>query len=310
MVLQAAISQFAPAASSLAGLSGFSSGLSGSNALSAGLGLTNMFANMAFNASQNHRAYIHQRNLLKKQAQLNYDYSTRFAEEQGLRQYTRTREALEAANFNPLLAIQGANTSVAGGTGFTSATGSPAASVDSNALNAGVQAGNAMQMAELQKQNMAMNTRLQRSQGELASAQQDKVDAETSNIQEDTLTKNITNKYLPNTMKNTIRNIVADTDLKRAQAYQSVSNADSMRLMAQNDTGRTGALIDNLHKQGLVNTQQAKLLHNMNKYYGAKAVSDIINSSLGTVFQGVGAFKGTPNMPYSSQSYNYHTNGL
>lgn len=306
MVLQAAISQAAPAASSFASSAG-GAGLSAANAMSAGMGLTNMFANMAFNASQNHRAYIHQRNLLKKQAQLNFDYSTRFAEEQGLRQYTRTREALEAANFNPLLAIQGANTSVAGGTGFTSASGSPAASVDSNALNAGVQAGNAMQMAELQKQNMAMNTRLQRSQGELAMAQQDKVDAETSNINEDTLTKNITNQYLPKTMKNTIRNIIADTDLKRAQAYQSVSNADSMRLMAQNDTGRTGALIDNLYKQGLVNTEQSKLLHSMNKYYGAKAVSDIINSSLGTIFQGVSAFKGTPNMPYSSQSYNYNT---
>ena len=222
MVLQAAISQSAPAASSLFASGGAGSGLTASNALSAGMGLTNMFANMAFNAQQSHRAYIHQRNLLKKQAQLNYDYSTRFAEEQGLRQYTRTREALEAANFNPLLAIQGANTNVAGGSSFTGASGSPAASVDSSAFSNGVAGANAMQMAQLQKDNMAMNTSLQRSQGELAMAQHDKTDAETSNIQADTLTKNITNKYLPKTLRENIRNIVEDTELKRAQAYQSV----------------------------------------------------------------------------------------
>lgn len=101
-MLQGAISAAAPAATSLAGLGSSSfSALPLGSIIGAGMSGLGIIAN----AVSSRKAYKRQRALMELQAQLNYDYNRK----QTLNQYGWMRQGLSSADYNPLLAVQGAS---------------------------------------------------------------------------------------------------------------------------------------------------------------------------------------------------------
>lgn len=88
------------------------------------------------NAAANKRAYHHQRDLMELQSKLNYNYQKKMAQWSAQNGAMMTRQGLESAGYNPMLAFSGGNFMQSGGTYSAGGTSPQQAPVDLDLSNA------------------------------------------------------------------------------------------------------------------------------------------------------------------------------
>lgn len=185
----------------------------------------------AWNASSNKRAYHFQRDLMELQAELNYNYSKQYNEWAARWNMqnapTLTRQGLESAGYNPLLAINGGaglGSGLFNATSLTSGGSAPQA----NSLNVDLAGDLANAYSVLVNQR------------KLANAQVDNLNATTDN----TRAKTVSEGY----NQDLIRSQIALNQINHALSSKDLAWKDRMYIMHEK-TGYIHALANQLGSQ-------------------------------------------------------------
>lgn len=291
MQLFGQISQAAPSATSLAGLgSSSAAGTPWSAVLSAGLGVGNMIANAVSSA----RAFKRQKELMAYQADLNYKYN-RY---QTLNQYKWQRQGLSAADYNPLLALQGAtgasqqnwsgapNVPVEDFTGFTSDF--------SNATGAILQ----HRQFEKQLENIASQTSLNNSNIKLNTEKAINLAADTDLKNSEVTLNTIHKENLPAKYKAEIYHHYqsARSELLNAMANQTSANASQInananRIKADSDVRYQDQSIEKMKVDMHLTEEQTEQIRQIMRWYGYKEGTEIIKNLAISGYFGTGAVK-------------------
>lgn len=281
----------APAATSLAGLGSSGSSFSLGPLLG---GLIGSAVGFGANALSSHKAYKRQRELMKLQAQLNYDYNR----QQTLNQYGWMRQGLTKANYNPLLALQGSQ-----GASSQSWAGSPASpQADFTGLagdfsNAsGLLAQNAQLKSQLE--NIASSTELNRSNVNLNIERGLNLMADSDlKISEKALNE-IHKENLPDKYKSEIYSnyVHARSSLLGALANQTAANASQInananRIKVDSDVRFQDQQIESLKHQMHLTDAQTDQIRQIIRWYGYEHGASIIRDLAMSGYFGTGAVK-------------------
>lgn len=295
MALQGAISSFAPSATSIAG-SGLGAGFSFSpvGLGVAGISALGSIAGGVMNALSSGKAFNRQKELMALQAKLNYDYNKK----QTLNQYGWQRQGLESANYNPLLAVQGAT-----GASQQNWSGSPTVSPEnfsglvsdfSNASGALMQ----QQAFARQLDNLVANTKNVESSTVLNKAR-------TENEVLESTRRDIENSYLPESIKSDIYHKVqtaraqmhsANASMISAEAHRQMVNVDAYnaetnRLRQMQDERYVNQQINYLKHQGVLTDSQVRQIRQHIKWYGYSEIPKILQSLSLSNYLNTGAFR-------------------
>lgn len=290
-MLQGAISAAAPAATALAGLGSSSGSFSIAPLLG---GLFGSAVGFGANALSSRKAFRRQQELMKLQAQLNYDYNKK----QTLNQYSWMRQGLTDANYNPLLAVQGSQ-----GVSSQSWAGSPASpqadftGLTSDFSNAsGLLAQNAQLKSQLD--NIVSSTELNKSNARLNTERGVNLMADTDLKYSEKVLNDIHKENLPAKYKSEIYSnyVHARSSLLSALANQTVANATQInananRIKVDSDVSFQNAQIENLKHQMKLTDAQTDQVRQIIRWYGYEKGASIIRDLAMSGYFGAGAAK-------------------
>jgi hypothetical protein len=289
-MLQGAISAAAPAATSLAGLgSGGLSALPLGSIIGAGMSGLGMVAN----ALSSRKAYKRQRALMELQAQLNYDYNRK----QTLNQYGWMRKGLSSADYNPLLAVQGASATSQSWAGspaspqadFTGMVGDFSNATDKIMSQQMFKSNidNLISQTSLNNSNVRLNT--EKGLNLMADTDLKTTENEIQKIEKDHRSSLLDSQVYKNLVS-------ARSDLLNAVANQTSANAsqisaNAQRIKADSDVRLQNQTIEKFKSEMKLTEQQTENMRQIYKWYGYEKGTQIILQLAMSGYFGTGSVK-------------------